>query len=103
MLEQNNQNDDEKQKGGKVKIIYLEWHDAFCNPSWLDRNVMKDAVCDYEAIVRQSGFLIEETKKYIIVAGSWKPAHKYGDEEFSGIHKIPKTWIRNRKTLREVK
>ena len=86
-----------------MKIIYLEWNDAFCNAKWMTRNQMNEVVCDFDLVVRQAGFLVKETKKFLVFAGAWKPENKYDDEQFTDVHKIPKTWIRNRKTLTTVK
>lgn len=83
-----------------MKLIYLEWEDAVSNARWFSKKELEWFVEDADAwLVREAGWLISETKRYIIIATSYKPADEYTDEQFCNLHKIPKTWIRKRKTL----
>lgn len=53
-------------------------------------------------MVRQSGFLLEETKTHILLAGAWSPETEWKDETFSPVTRIPKAWIRCRRLLATV-
>ena len=86
-----------------MKVVYLEWNDAFCNTEWMSIDYMKEVVFDHDMIVRQAGFLVKETKKFVVFAGSWQPETKHSSAKFTNIHKIPKAWIRNRRNLMEIK
>lgn len=81
-------------------LIYIEWCDAISDtPKWVSGS---DAIawCEGEDwIIKQSGFLLMETKEYILMASKYNP-HSQGDDMFFGLHKIPKTWIRKRKNLK---
>ena len=49
------------------KLIYIEWHDAFANSGWMD----KDEVVKWkkgEWLVSEVGWVIEETDKQLILA-----------------------------------
>lgn len=84
------------------KLVYIEWADA-TSPAegWFS---------DYGAIewaetqsywVESFGFLLKETKEYILLASN-RSVTKLLEEEtqYSSIHKIPKTWIRKRKEIK---
>ena len=51
-----------------MKVVYLEWNDAFCNTEWMSIDYMKEVVFDHDMIVRQAGFLVKETKKFVVFA-----------------------------------
>ena len=81
------------------KMIYIRWTDATSKPlSWLnlDECLKWGRTENWE--VESLGFLIEETKEYILMALS----RGLGNEEepcYGELFKIPKTWIRIRKTI----
>tara|TARA_R110000868_G_scaffold306450_3_gene567688 strand:- start:1234 stop:1488 length:255 start_codon:yes stop_codon:yes gene_type:complete len=81
-----------------MKPTYLEWHDAHTNAGWFTLPEAKEwAQCEW--IIKECGWIVEETKEYIIFATSWKPEDEWSEEKFCSLHKIPKTWVRKRKLL----
>ena len=82
-----------------MKLIYLEWADALTNSRWFTVNEAKQWGETSDWIVREAGWLIKETKEYIVIAEGWMPQDHWTDEQFVNLHKIPKTWIRKRKVL----
>lgn len=80
-------------------IVYLEWEDAMSSSLWvgdLQRSI------DWAAdgfVIKQTGFLIHEDKQHLLFAGNWRPDVSDKEEMFGSLHKIPTTWIRNRKKL----
>lgn len=50
-------------------------------------------------VVKEAGWLLRETKEYILIASGWKPKDDWIDDKFVNLHKIPKTWILKRKNL----
>ena len=82
-----------------MKLIYIEWCDAITKmDGWHNLEDAKDWANEEEWIIRQAGFLIEESKKYILLAGQYNP-QKETEDQFANLTKIPKTWILKRKTI----
>ena len=82
-----------------MKLIYLEWVDAHSNASWFTESQVNEWVdCDWT--IKEAGWLIKETKEYLVFATSWKPDDEFTEAQYCNLHKIPKTWIRYRKELK---
>ena len=66
----------------KPKLVYLEWEDAGSpEAGWMDLKEIKVWQGD-KAIVKSVGFLLEENKKFIVIAADNM------DDVFNGITKI---------------
>lgn len=50
-------------------------------------------------LVEEVGWVVEENKKYIILASTHKPEDEFCDEQVKLLQKIPKTWIKKRVDL----
>jgi hypothetical protein len=84
----------------KYPLIYIEWCDAIeSNEGWQDINVIKYWAKTSDWIVKECGFLIEETKEYIVFASRIGNYHDDNEPKFGGINKIPNTWIKKRISL----
>ena len=81
------------------KLIYFEWNDAFASAGWHSKDDLKE-LAESDFYIKEAGWLIEETPKYVIIGQSWTEEDGFKSEKFSNIHKIPKTWIRKRKVLK---
>lgn len=82
----------------KFEAVYLEWEDAMeYNSGWHDlENTVKDSKDMVICIL--IGFIIDETKDYILVS-----SHYIIDNINNSVgtpFKIPKAYIRKRKTLK---
>ena len=83
-----------------MKPIYLEWCDAIADGlEWTDTELAKEWGEKSEWVVREMGWVIAETKEYIVIASVWKPEDELCNEQFKQLMKIPKTWIRKRVNL----
>ena len=88
-----------------MKLIYIEWEDACSHAgsaktgSWLSEDESNDWAENTEWIVRQSGFIIKETKRYLTIAGMMEPGGDNHYAMFGHLQKIPKSWIRKRVDL----
>lgn len=82
----------------KPTLTYLEWVDAHTNAGWFTKEEI-DEWMHCEWTIREAGWVIRETKEFIVFATAHKPADEWTDEEFCSLHKIPKQWIKNRKTF----
>ncbi len=79
------------------KLIYIEWCDAIeSNDGWQEIDVIKYWAETNEWIVKECGFLIDETKEYIIFASRIGDYHNNNTTKFGSINKIPTTWIKKR-------
>jgi hypothetical protein len=84
-----------------MKLIYLEWEDAASSSSWKFKSDIDKWANSPSNSIHQVGFVLKETKKYLVLCGRWSPAGEdIGDEEAYGLlQKIPKTWVRKRINL----
>ncbi len=79
-------------------VIYIEWCDAISNNSqWLSVEDAKKWGNNEDWVIKQVGFLIEETEEYLLLAGRINP-HNYTEDDLKvdGLLKLPKTWIRKK-------
>ena len=60
----------------------------------LKTNIEKDNIW-----IKEAGFLLRETKHHLILCSGWQIEGVHTEEQWCNVHKIPKTWIRKRKTL----
>lgn len=79
-------------------LVYIEWCDAITHgDGWIPlHKAIEWGECE-DWIIKQSGFILKETKEFILLASKVNP---HVDNEYpvvDGITKIPKTWIRKRK------
>lgn len=53
----------------KPKLIYIEWYDAMVNlSSWITQEEAIEWAENGEGLVKQVGWVIKETKSYILIA-----------------------------------
>lgn len=84
----------------KYKLVYLEWSDSISNSMWKNLDEAIEWAKGRDWLVRHIGWILVETKKYILIAGSWTPETDSSEEQFGNLQKIPTTWIRKRKILK---
>lgn len=93
-----------KKDDNYIELIYIEWCDAAGKSGW---TTLEAAIAwaenDTEWIARNSGWLLKETKEYILISFSYMTGNDYSAESVNDPLKIPKTWIRKRKTLMKIK
>ena len=82
-----------------INLIYVEWLDAITmKDGWYAKDQAEEWGRSEDWLIKQVGYLIEETKKYVVLATKFNP-QRFGDDKFSEITKIPKGWIKKRKIL----
>ena len=76
-------------------LIYIEWCDAVeTQKAWQSLEALKKWADTNDWITVEVGFLLFESKEYILIANR---IAKYDDDlEYSGVMKIPSTWIKKR-------
>ena len=78
------------------ELEYIEWCDAIVMKNgWYSKDDVKYWGENEDWKVKQVGYLIEENENYILLATKYNPQED-GDDRFSEITKIPKTWILKR-------
>lgn len=78
----------------KMDIEYIEWGDACdCQETWVSKKKAIKWAKSMPYKMKQVGFIVKETKKYILLAST------DGDTLLSGVTIIPKGWIRKRINL----
>lgn len=84
----------------KMKLVYIEWEDARSSDGWHDKDEIDEHI-DKSTMVQQTGWVWKETSKYIALVNRISQHHWNNDdsEAYGNIIKIPKTWIRKRKTF----
>lgn len=81
------------------KLVYLEWCDAITMKNgWYNAETVKEWGRTQDWKIKQAGYIIEENKKYILLATKYNP-QEAEESKFSEITKIPKTWIKKRITF----
>lgn len=83
----------------KLKLVYIEWCDAVANPNWFERDQAMKWAQTTEWVIKEVGWILEETDEYLSLASCWKPEDPNTEEQFKLLQKIPKTWIIKRKVL----
>lgn len=85
-----------------MKLIYLEWEDAIAAQGWHNEKEIKDWVAKDNAIVSEVGWVYAENKTHIVLVSRKINEIDKGKEyeSYGLLQKIPKTWIRKRKTLK---
>lgn len=87
------------------KLIYIEWADTTSpmnGKSWWYEDEAIQWAEEQDYWVCQTGFVIKETKKYLLLAGHYNITYADGEtiESLGQIIRIPKTWIRKRKEIK---
>ena len=88
----------------KYPLIYLEWADTISpvEKCWREETEAIKWADEEDYWVAETGFLIKETKKWILLASRYNVTKGTESEciSLNEITKIPKGWIRNRKKLK---
>ncbi len=82
----------------KYKLVYIEWEDASDENGWWTRERAIAWANSGDERVRDVGWLIHETKNYILLAP--RLLCQEGRELVGHPMRIPKPWIRKRKVLK---
>lgn len=82
----------------KYKRVYIEWCDALsAYDEWTDISEVLEWADTNDWIVKEIGFILKETKQYILLASRINEQHD--TDRISSCIKIPKTWILKREDL----
>jgi len=80
-------------------LIYLDWCDAMANiSSWTTEDDAIEWAENGEGLVKQVGWLIKETKNYLLIADRLGHINS-GSTDLGGVFKIPTRWVKKRETI----
>jgi len=79
-----------KPKSKKKNLYYIEWEDAYSNSGWFSDEEIRKWEKD-RCIVREVGWILERTKRNIIIASRLAPNE---EKRWGMLQMIPKTWIK---------
>ena len=84
-----------------MKFYYVEWADAIEHlDGWQELDEAKEWAMADNWIVKQTGWLLDETEDYILLAGRINPGSAGRETQYSGLFKIPRPWIRVKKEIK---
>lgn len=87
----------------KYKLVYIEWQDASSQGGWqTNKEIDKWLAASHNdaGFAKQVGWIIRETKRFIIMSSRHAVDNDYQAEQWGELQKIPKTWIRKRKVIK---
>lgn len=80
----------------KPKLIYIEWYDAMVNlSSWITQEEAIEWAENGEGLVKQVGWVIKETKSYILIASRLGQINSTS-LDLGGVFKIPTKWVKKK-------
>jgi len=83
-----------------MKLLYIEWCDATSKVGpWVTKQEAIDWADSEHWVVKCVGWVVKETKEYLLLCQQMSPTDDYTQEQLGTIYKIPKTWIRVKKYL----
>lgn len=83
----------------KYPLVYIEWEDAYSVPdTWHTEDQMTGILDDECFLVKQAGFVLKETKDFIVLANQVNELNLSTDQ-YSGLHRIPIGCLRKKINL----
>lgn len=80
----------------KYPLIYIEWEDAYSvSQTWHTEDEMMGILADESFIIKQVGFVLKETDTFIVLANQLNELN-LSENQYSGLHRIPKGCLRKR-------
>lgn len=87
-----------------MKLFYIKWCDATSKfESWMTLDESIEWADNENWTVDIVGWVLKETKEYILIASKKGQDPADGDEwvtQYGQVFKIPKTWIRERQEIK---
>lgn len=84
----------------KSQLVYIEWYDTVNgNPEWVTKEQAIEWAKTGEWIVKQSGWIIEDTKDYLLLGLGIREGDSFSATRYLGAIQIPKGCIRKLKEI----
>jgi hypothetical protein len=81
-------------------IVFIQWVDAHNNTGWFTNDEMAGWIDHTNWYSDDVGYLVKETKTMLVFAQRHDPpVGANREEQWGGLHKIPKTWVKSRRIL----
>lgn len=84
-------------------LVYLEWEDVLASGAdWKEEDETEEWMEDVNAAftIYQTGFILKETKRYILLCSHYHPETKIAPKQFGHLQKILKSLITKRKIIK---
>lgn len=83
----------------KIDMVFIEWEDAAkAGQSWMAAEEIPGFIAE-PFLVRSCGFLLEDSKKHIVLAADVGSANDFKHEQWAGVFRVPRPWIKKFKKL----
>ena len=86
----------------KYQLEFIIWEDVYSSDGWLHVDDLDDWASDVW-LVNHVGFVVKETKDFIVLSSSIMAHFGQGQERFAAKYKIPKKYIVKRVKIKEPK
>ena len=73
------------------KFVEIEWADAHSTDAWVEESSLPEP-----APIISRGWLVKDTKTYVVVAGTIAPAIGKEPMQLGEIIAIPKSWVKGK-------
>lgn len=84
-----------------MKLVYIEWEDATANSEWFTKDQAQFWAKNCGTIVKECGWIVEETKTHITLASRYHTdSSGLKETMFGGLQKIPKTWLLKKRVIK---
>lgn len=83
----------------KAKMVSVIWYDAVCNSGWFTSPQLIEWCDVTEYKIQEVGWLVADNKDYIVLACGKKDSDEYNEEQWIGLHKIPKGCVKEIKDV----
>ena len=84
----------------KPYLAYIEWNDAIYNANWFTTDLAIEWGKRSEFLIKEVGWVVEENKDFIVLGCGRKEEDEFTSEQWIGLHKIPKGWVKIKKRLK---
>ena len=85
-----------------MKLVYIEWADALANssPVWMTLDEIEEWEKASDCFVSEVGYIVKEDEHIIVLASRKQTISGQYEPQFGQLQKIPRTWVRKRKTIK---
>lgn len=77
-------------------LAYIEWNDAVYNTNWFINKDLINWAEETNLLIKEVGWVVIENKDYICLGVGRKEEDDWSGEQWIGVHKIPKAWIKKK-------
>jgi len=81
-------------------LVVITWEDTISDlQGWKNNTESKEWASEYQCLVKSAGWIIEENKEYVILAGLIMNGGEERETNYSHLLKIPRTAVKKVDTI----